>query len=201
MLIDHHREKLISAIIYFVTNTKYCGKLKLFKQLYFLDFEHFAQTGRSVTGLDYYAWEKGPCPKELYGEFDDPKDDMLTALNFEEVPVNKPRPMLTLVPKKQFNPLHFTKREINILKALAEEFYDSVQRTFSKIPILQANRGTGSSKKKASGFPLFPTSMWFPVTTRIFLTKPKTRKSFGMRLNDAWNHSSLQELYLFRCEI
>jgi uncharacterized phage-associated protein len=125
MLIDHHREKLINAIIYFITNTKYCGKLKLFKLLYFLDFEHFAQTGRSITGLDYYAWKKGPCPSELYDEFDEPKDDMTNAFDFEKIEVNKPLPMLKLSPKRAFDPSHFTKREINILKKLAEEFHDT----------------------------------------------------------------------------
>jgi hypothetical protein len=36
MLIDTHREKLINAIVYFASNTKYCGKVKLFKLLYIL---------------------------------------------------------------------------------------------------------------------------------------------------------------------
>ena len=59
MLIDHHREKLINAIIFFLQNTKYCGKTKLFKLLYLLDFMHFRATGRSVTGMKYYAWGHG----------------------------------------------------------------------------------------------------------------------------------------------
>ena len=45
MIIDHHREKLIDAIIYFVLNTKYCGKTKLFKLLYFLDFDRVNHRG------------------------------------------------------------------------------------------------------------------------------------------------------------
>ena len=55
MINTYHREKLINAIIYFAQNTKYCGKIKLFKLLYFLDFWHFKQTGKSVTGLDSQA--------------------------------------------------------------------------------------------------------------------------------------------------
>lgn len=61
MLITHDREKLINTIIYFAIHVKKCGKIKLFKLLYFLDFEHYKQTGRSVTGLDYYAWKMGLC--------------------------------------------------------------------------------------------------------------------------------------------
>jgi hypothetical protein len=55
MLITYERNKLINAIVYFAQNTQHLGKTKLFKLLYLLDFEHFRQTGRSVTGLDYYA--------------------------------------------------------------------------------------------------------------------------------------------------
>jgi hypothetical protein len=53
MLINHEREKLIQSVIYFAKNTEFCGKVKLFKLLYFLDFEHYKMTGRSVTGLKY----------------------------------------------------------------------------------------------------------------------------------------------------
>jgi len=62
MIITHQRDKLINAIIYLSSNTNYCGKTKLMKLLYFRDFKHFRQTGKSVTGLDYYAWEMGPVP-------------------------------------------------------------------------------------------------------------------------------------------
>jgi len=80
MIITHHREKLINAIIYFANNTKRCGKTKLLKLLYFLDFRHFKQTGKSVTGLDYYAWDMGPVPKDLYNELDAMKPDLKSAI-------------------------------------------------------------------------------------------------------------------------
>ncbi len=56
MLIEHDRAKLLNSIIYFLSNTKSCGKTKLFKLLYYLDFMHFREIGWSVTNLDYYAW-------------------------------------------------------------------------------------------------------------------------------------------------
>ncbi len=40
-------------------NRKLLGKIKLLKLLYSLDFCHFKQTGMSVTGIDYFAWEMG----------------------------------------------------------------------------------------------------------------------------------------------
>ena len=55
MIIDHRREKLTQAVVFFGHTMRKLGKVKLFKLLYFLDFEHFRDTGRSVTGLDYFA--------------------------------------------------------------------------------------------------------------------------------------------------
>lgn len=72
MLINHNREKLLNAIIYFLKNTKYCGLTKLCKLLYYLDFMHFRETGRAVTGLDYFAWDFGPVPQTLYFELKSP---------------------------------------------------------------------------------------------------------------------------------
>ena len=83
MLVTREREKLINAIIYFVNNTKTCGLVKLFKLLSFLDFEHFRQTGRSVTGLDYFAWPWGPVPRDLFFEIKgQPKEDLARAVTF-----------------------------------------------------------------------------------------------------------------------
>src|SRR4029077_2080417 len=36
--------------------------------LHFLGFEHFRQTGRTVTGSLYSAWPMGPVPDDLWHE-------------------------------------------------------------------------------------------------------------------------------------
>ncbi len=61
------REKALNAIMFFARNTNRnkIGKTKMAKLLFALDFEHFKQTGRTVTGLNYFAFPKGPYPKEL----------------------------------------------------------------------------------------------------------------------------------------
>ena len=64
MIITHHREKLINAIIYFANNTKRCGKTKLLKLLYFLDFRHFKQTGKSSLSVCTENIYKGELKKE-----------------------------------------------------------------------------------------------------------------------------------------
>lgn len=120
MINTHYREKLINAIIYFVTNTKHCGKIKLLKLLYFLDFKHFKQTGNSVTGLDYYTWDFGPVPKNLYEELSgEMKPDLKKAIK-----VTKINDFFKITQKIKFNPDFFTKREMEILKQLGFIYKD-----------------------------------------------------------------------------
>lgn len=124
MIIGHSREKLINSIIYFYESTTYCGKIKLFKLLYFLDFLHYSETGRSVTGLDYYAWDKGPVPKDLHQEMKKgPKKDMAESLELDKVETSK-GDMLKIIPKREFDPSHFTKRELRIMENLAHQYKD-----------------------------------------------------------------------------
>lgn len=129
MKLSLEREKLINAIIYFINNTKYCHKLKLMKLLYYLDFWHFKETGRSVTGLAYKAWEKGPVPTKLYWEIE-PKnnpEDLAEYLFIEEEVLDEitGKRQINIRAKKEFNEKIFTKREIEILKKVVEIFYDA----------------------------------------------------------------------------
>lgn len=111
MIITHNREKLINVIVFFAKKTKYCGKTKIMKLLYFLDFMHFKETGKSVTELEYYAWPKGPVPKDFFEELSgELKPDMTKAIDIR--PINE---FQKIVPKKKFNSNLFTKRELDIL--------------------------------------------------------------------------------------
>ncbi len=121
MLIDNDRNKLIAAVVYFAKNTNFCGKTKLFKLLYFLDFEHFKQTGRSVTGLEYYAWNLGPVPTSLYDEFDSPEPDFLDNIKLEQSNFGG-YPTLNVKPLKEPDLSHFSKREINLIQKIAEQY-------------------------------------------------------------------------------
>lgn len=125
MLINHDREKLINAIIYFSTNTLHFHKIKLFKLLYFMDFEHFKQTGRPVTGLDYFAWPKGPVPVSLFDEIETPREDMTERVLFREIPIKQGK-MLEVVPLAKFDSSYFSKRELKILESLSKEFYETL---------------------------------------------------------------------------
>src|SRR5258708_26258226 len=102
MIINNDRKKLIAAIMYFAKNTNKCGKTKLFKLLYFLDFEHFRQAGRSVTGLSYYAWKMGPVPVALMDEMSVPEPDLAERVRFQSIPTKFNNEMLLVRPKAEF---------------------------------------------------------------------------------------------------
>ena len=121
MIITRHREKLINTIIYFAKQTKHCGKTKLLKLLYFLDFYHFKQTAKSVTGLEYFAWEQGPVPKELFEELSgNMRADLKDAISLAST-----EDFQKIVPKKKFNEDYFTNREKKLLKDLSDVFRDA----------------------------------------------------------------------------
>ncbi len=130
IFIEHTREKLLNAMIFFLKKTKKCGKLKLLKLLYFLDFIHFKQTGRSVTGLRYFAWELGPVPQELYYELDKPKDDLKEYI---AILPSAPGEFLKMLPREKFDPKYFSKREIRIMENLAEIFKEANADNMSEL--------------------------------------------------------------------
>ncbi|MBW1650040.1 MAG: SocA family protein [Deltaproteobacteria bacterium] len=118
MIITHQREKLINAIIFFTKKIKFCGITKLLKLLYYLDFWHFKETGESVTGLDYYAWDYGPAPKTLHNELSNQMQPDLA----EAVKIVTKNQLSHIVPNKNFDLKYFSKREKKLLNKAIEIF-------------------------------------------------------------------------------
>jgi len=58
--------KILNSIKYFKKNTKKFGLTKMFKLLYFLDFMYLKKHGLEVTTLEYFTYDFGPAPDELY---------------------------------------------------------------------------------------------------------------------------------------
>jgi uncharacterized phage-associated protein len=100
------------------------GKTKFFKLLFFLDFEHFKLTGRSVTGSRYDAWPKGPVPADLFGEFDSLAPDISQCIAIVPTPTLKGR-MQKVMAKRDFNPRLFSKRELSLMHELARQYCDA----------------------------------------------------------------------------
>ena len=121
------RQKLVHAILFFHGNTRNWSKTKLYKLLHFFDFEIFSKTGSSPTGLRYYAWPMGPVPKTLQGEFRNPPADISAAMSISFGPSDDDRRdgPLVIRPKIEFNEKLFTRRELRVMRELAELYYDS----------------------------------------------------------------------------
>ena len=126
MIINFEREKLANAIIYFVGKTKYCGVTKLFKLLYMLDFIHFRETARSVTGLQYVTWPKGPAPSELWYEIKGGlKADLVNSVRFDNPREDEGRYLVSIKPLRKFDGKFFSKRETRIMENLAFIFLEA----------------------------------------------------------------------------
>ena len=140
LFIHHRREKLLNAIAYFVGNTKYCHTLKLFKLLNFLDFEHYRQTGRSVTGLSYHAFSSDPLARALYDEIKEETEDEIPAWGVKKTLVGiKIFDGITEVliheftTNNDFDETYFTPRELEIMGRLVLFYGDEVKADFTPI--------------------------------------------------------------------
>jgi uncharacterized phage-associated protein len=91
------------------------------KLLYFLDFTHFKQTGKSVTGYDYYAWDMGPVPRDFFDELtNSPEPDLQESIKL--VPIDKMQKVTAI---KKFDDQYFSKRELRILEQISFIFKEA----------------------------------------------------------------------------
>lgn len=121
------RSRLLNAMIYFAQNTKGCGKVKLFKLLYLMDFEHFRRTGRSLTGIEYEAWKLGPVSRPLFEQWnsiDAFSDGALTTKNV--LAGNYTRNELHVTQGTEFDDSDFTPRQLKIMKELVDKHGDTL---------------------------------------------------------------------------
>lgn len=135
---DINRTRLVNAVVFFAKNTRYCGKIKLFKLLYLMDFEHFRATGTSVTGAEYAALQYGPVPEVLFEEWDDPEEDFRSAVEIvQEQAIDFTRQAVR--PLREFDDGEFTPRQLRIMRGLAEQHRDAMSHKM--IDVTHAENG------------------------------------------------------------
>lgn len=146
-----NRNRLINAVVYFAQNTQHtqhCGKIKLFKLLYLLDFEHFKQTGKSVTGFDYQAWKFGPVPIDLMEEWEEFGGDLRQRVRIvEEKVYDYNRQTVRVNEGVVFDAGHFSSRQLRIMEAVAAKYRD----TFSPEMIDVTHEQNGAWEKVWQG--------------------------------------------------
>lgn len=124
MIETRNRERLLNTLIYF-SETRFAGKVKLFKLLYALDFLHFQETGYSVTGLKYNAWKMGPVPVELFDELKKPKKDFIDSLSKRKKKYLNGWEAQILVPRKEFNDIYFSPFQIELMQKISKKYFNS----------------------------------------------------------------------------
>lgn len=127
VLTNSERQRLLQAVVFFAGRTEACGKVKLFKLLYLFDFDHFRQTGRSATGLDYQAWKLGPVPVELMAEWEELESDLAQLVHIEgERVYDYKRQSVKLNTGVVFDPEVFSPRQLRILESLASKYHGAL---------------------------------------------------------------------------
>jgi len=122
-----NRQRILNAILYVAGNTNYCGKIKLFKLLYLVDFEHYSLTGRSVTGYEYQAWKFGPVPASLMEEWEELGDDLRTLVHIEpELVIDYTRMTIKANDGVKFDDSHFTPRQLKIMEDVTNKYMDEM---------------------------------------------------------------------------
>lgn len=123
---ERERSRLANTVLYFAGKMRDCNTIKLYKLLYLLDFEHYRQTGDSVTGLNYVARVKGPVPNEFNSavisknKFADKYPEI--KLHTEKIGGKVRRREFT--PNQKLDLSDFTPRMLNIMKKLVDEYRD-----------------------------------------------------------------------------
>jgi len=140
-----NKEKLINSILYFTKKVKYPGKTKICKLLFNLDFTHFKEAGKSVTGLEYYAWERGPVPKSLFYKL---SGDIISEEFQQYIEVIKREKLHEIYPKKKPNLSVFSKREKRILEEVAEIYKYAKAKDMTEISHLKGKPWYTTLKSK-----------------------------------------------------
>src|SRR3989338_9040929 len=99
--------KLKAIFRYFGTHTetRFLGKVKLMKLLYFLDFMHVKKYGCPVTYDHYVKLEHAPIPSTILNLVNEAIDDVDNALLSDAVYFQKPEnmDMCRMIPVRAFN--------------------------------------------------------------------------------------------------
>ena len=68
-------DKVKNLLLYFVENIPNLPITKAMKLFFYSDFVSFAETGKSITELDYHCWDQGPVPPVVHRKLDKDKFD------------------------------------------------------------------------------------------------------------------------------
>lgn len=153
-----YREKLLNAVLFFASNTKRVNLGKLSKLLYFLDFMHFNQTGYPSIGLEYYAFERGPVPRDFWLEIreanvpEDFKGKIALIRRTDDFAPNYKEVEVRALDKADLSV--FTPRETEILENLAFIYEEATASDMSEVTHLPKQPWDITLKEKGLNKPI-----------------------------------------------
>ena len=117
------KKKIANAIIFFAQNATTSGKplgmTKLMKLLFYFDCEFYTQTGFSSTGLDYYAWQQGPVPKDVWHNLHGDNDLLNLKKSVRVLQVRDDDLQMAITPTQKFDGTEFTDLELELLEQIS----------------------------------------------------------------------------------
>ena len=120
MLSSRAPHRKFDIALYFAANTQHCTKTKLMRLFYLLDFEHFSQTGHSVTDQTYLALTDGPVPAGLHRDLYHPNAaGSLLASFLQFDPTQDAEPVVARMP---FSDDCLTPRQLRLMADLCQRF-------------------------------------------------------------------------------
>lgn len=153
-----YRKKLLNAVLFFANNTQRVNLGKLSKLLYFFDFIHFNQTGYPSIGLTYYAFEKGPVPRDFWLEIrdadvpEDFKGKIVLIRRTDDFEPNYKEVETRALEKPDLSV--FTPREIEILDELAFVYKEATASDMSEVTHLPKQPWDITRKEKGKNQPI-----------------------------------------------
>ena len=141
------------------------GRKKLFKLLYYVDFDMFEykESRMTVTGTKYYAWKMGPVPeKEVFEKIisDMQQDGSITDAKEDTAPGYHPTEVITA--KKDPNYSVFNDDEIFIinkdnLKIDGNKFYEAFFDNYSIGDVIELQKGESVNDEDKLSIATFDT--------------------------------------------
>ncbi len=113
--------RILSLLSFFTTQTNFCGRTKLAKLLFYCDWRHLKETGRTITGLSYLTYPFGPLPKNLNDALRDPSTPIGKYVSYNPESEGLKKPMVV---KASFDKKLFTPFELKILDEAVFIFKD-----------------------------------------------------------------------------
>lgn len=129
---EKQKYKLSQIIKYFIVNTNKLSKTKLYKLLFFMDFEHIKAQGFSVTGLDYKALKYGPVPTDIMDDINDPLSNDVFKKQFNYI-VDDNDNNYFVTKDEEVDTLVLTRNQLKIMERIAFIYKDVTAGEISDI--------------------------------------------------------------------